>query len=375
MRIAYICYWDMTLADGVAQKINTQIGYWRRFGHDVQLFALRPHLGTPAASRPTSLAVTGRHVNRIRASSRLANAVRSYAPDVIYLRYDLFAPAIARLLRELPAAIEINSWDRGELRSRRGAAIYSEYNHRILARGARGIVCVTHELARLFSSFRKPIEVIANGIDLAKIPPANSAIPSGSRPQLVWLGSRDTPWSGIDKIVWLATHMSDCDFSLIGVSNADLPAPTPTNVRALGRLGRVEYDELLRGADTAIGTLALHRIGLREASPLKLREYLAYGLPVIAPYDDTDFIGERPWYLLHLPNTESNVRDHLVAIRTFVSAVRGKRVPREEVAVRIGADGKEARRLRFLERILDNPVSDGPVTFSEPFDLFVRRRW
>lgn len=356
MRIAYVCYWDVTRNDGVVRKIGTQLGYWRQFGHDAELFAVAPH--TPLGGerrRALWLGMPKRQVARVRAMSRLADATRAYLPDVVYLRYDLFAPPIAGLLRGLPSVIEINTDDRAELRRRPAARIYNEYNRRSLINAARGIVCVTHELAASVLPFRKPTVVIANGIDVAEICPSAAHIPPRSRPRLVWLGTYNEPWHGLDKVVWLATQMSDCDFFLVGITGEALPQPVPRNIQTHGRLDRAEYDKLLRQGDVAIGTLALHRKNMNEASPLKVREYLAYGLPVIVAYEDTDFMGDRPWYLLRLPNSESNVRDHLAEIRAFVRSVSGKRVAREDIIDRVGAEGKEIRRMAFLEQVRRGP--------------------
>jgi len=48
-------------------------------------------------------------------------------------------------------------------------------------------------------------------------------------------------------------------------------------------------DQLFNLSDLAISTLAAHRIGLNELSPLKSREYCARGIPFILGYKDLDF--------------------------------------------------------------------------------------
>ena len=55
-----------------------------------------------------------------------------------------------------------------------------------------------------------------------------------------------------------------------------------------GYLSAGEYRRIIAGADAAISSLGLHRIGLEEASPLKSRECLALGLPLVLAYVDTD---------------------------------------------------------------------------------------
>lgn len=94
---------------------------------------------------------------------------------------------------------------------------------------------------------------------------------------------------------------------------------------------------------------------MAEACPLKVRRYLAYGLPVILGYRDTDLDALDKWWLLRLPNTESNVVTSLPEIGAFVESVRGRRVPRDEVEPLISAGAKEAARLAFFGEVVSTP--------------------
>jgi len=104
-------------------------------------------------------------------------------------------------------------------------------------------------------------------------------------------------------------------------------------------------------ADVAVGTLALYRKQMQEACALKVRRYLAYGLPVILGHVDTDFIGRDEWYILSLPNTATNVADGLDSIRKFVADVKGRRVPRGEVEPILSVSAKERERLSFFREL------------------------
>ena len=83
------------------------------------------------------------------------------------------------------------------------------------------------------------------------------------------------------------------------------------------------YEAILASSDVALGTLALHRKGMSEAAPLKVREYLLRGIPVVIGYDDPD-LADRPWFVLQLPNTESNVRDAVAEIRARIVQARNR---------------------------------------------------
>jgi len=354
MRIAYVCHYDAFRSDGVILKIGTQVAEWRNLGHRVEIFCL----SAPAAGRRPALAgrsfeFTGDR-QRAGATLKLGRAVRAYAPDCIYMRSDLFLPPLWRMLRSCTSVIEINA-DFTELRlpeRRRWSLWYARLSNALTMRNASGLVFVGHELSRapIYEARGKIRVVIGNAGDARRI--AHGPAPCNERARVVLLAGVAHHWQGMDKFMWLAEQMSEADFDLVGPSDSDLPVPAPANVTVHGMLTTNEYETILANSDVGVGTLALHRVDRSENSPLKVREYLLAGLPVIIGYDDTDFLGEDPWYILKIPNTEANVRDHLEEIRSFVERSRGRRAPREELVERLGAARKEAERVSFFERLL-----------------------
>jgi hypothetical protein len=351
MRIAYVCYVEAYRDDGVLRKIRSQVGHWRAAGHAVDLLCLsRAAAGAPAIE--ASVFPFGSPVERVGATLALARAAARLRPDVVYLRYDMFLPPPLRLVRRIPTVIEVNTDDQAELALRsRGAAAYNRVNRTLLLRSAAGIVCVTHELAESpgIARFGRPVAVVANGVEP---PPAVLPPPAGDGPaRAAFIGTPGLAWHGFDKLLWLARERPDLAFDLIGPTAADLGGGLPANVTAHGFLGREDYQQVLARADVAFGTLALDRKRMHEACPLKVRECLLYGLPMILGYRDTDFVDERPWFLLELPAREDNVRAHVGEIGAFVERVRGRRVARDEVEGRLSAEAKERQRLAFLERV------------------------
>lgn len=69
-----------------------------------------------------------------------------------------------------------------------------------------------------------------------------------------------------------------------------------------------ELKSFYRKADIGLGSFGFYKIRLNRSSVLKMREYLAYGLPVISACEE-DFIreGETCKYYLHFPNDDSTV--------------------------------------------------------------------
>ncbi|MNH72616.1 hypothetical protein D3C73_247870 [compost metagenome] len=173
--------------------------------------------------------------------------------------------------------------------------------------------------------------------------------PAAAAVQLVFIGSPGQAWHGVDAIAELAKARPRWTFDIIGVDAAELPGPVPTNMIFHGRLARKDYQPLLERSDLAIGTLALYRKQMKEASPLKVREYLANGLPVITAYSETDF-PEPMSFILQLPNSPGNVRDGLAQIDAFASAWRGKKVPRRMIS-HLDTRVKESQRLSYMKMI------------------------
>jgi hypothetical protein len=158
---------------------------------------------------------------------------------------------------------------------------------------------------------------------------------------------------GIDKLVTLAELCPDLHFDVIGYDGFPGQGTLPVNMVFHGYLPSERYLPLLAGSDVAISSLAFHRVGMQEQSPLKSREYLAYGLPMVVPYTDTDLDELDCDFLLKIPNQEDNIRTHASAIRDFAYQMSGRRADRSMIASRIDSKQKEAERLSFFAAILE----------------------
>jgi hypothetical protein len=361
MRIAYISlHWPRTRNSGVGKKIQTQIEAWRALGHEARLFMhTTPHepqselIEADYFFYPASGKIAT-EIARIRAMRRLVQAVRNFRPDVIYLRYSIYVFPAHDLMNIAPVVEEINTNDLTQHEELGG--IYSLYNRLtrgILLRRVRGLVTVSYELAEssAFTCFHKPTCVIANGVDLNGF--GQLPAPSNEIPRLAFIGSPGYSWHGVDKLVSLAKLVPDVHLDIIGYE--DLPGfgPLPDNITLHGYLPESGYRKILASADAAFSSLALHRVQLEEASPLKSRECLALGLPLIVAYKDTDLHDLKCNFLLKIPNKEDNIRTHASVIRDFAYAMRGVRVERNQV-LSLDKSDKEVRRVAFFDELLSS---------------------
>jgi hypothetical protein len=354
MRVAYLVHFRGGGETGIFRKVATQAAEWSRLGAAVGLFVTTaPESADDWRQLPGAVSVrpgaaTAREL--LVGRERLAGDLLRWRPDIVYARHTLLYPGLIRIARSRPTVFEINSNDVTEFRltsPRRHR--YARLTRGLPLRSAAGLVFVTRELARepAFARFRKPSIVVANGIrlaDVVAVPPARN-----DRPRLIFMGHPRSPWHGVDKLNALAAAFPTWAFDVVGPGADELLGPQAPNVTMHGVLRQPDYRPLLAAADVAVSTLALHRNRMEEACPLKLREYLAAGLPSIIGYEDTDFPNGDD-FLLRVPNREGGVADSLQEIEAFVARWKGRRVPREAVA-RIDVGEKERERLAFLESL------------------------
>jgi glycosyltransferase involved in cell wall biosynthesis len=74
-------------------------------------------------------------------------------------------------------------------------------------------------------------------------------------------------------------------------------------LRVFPSLESTSLAEVLAAADIGIGPLALDRNGMREAQPIKVRLYLASGLPVLYNYVDPR-LRETLSFVSYVPSTD-----------------------------------------------------------------------
>ena len=349
MRIAYVAHVNGGRGSGVISKIASQVEYWRAEGHAVRLFIATTDGDEPWQQSLGDVIVCryGGPLSRLIAMARLVRAVRDFAPHLIYQRWELFYPPMLWFPGRSALVLEINTDDKAEgALGSRVRATYNALTRWIHLRRARAFVFVTPELSERtgFSRFRAKHRIITNGVDLSAYPVL--PVVQAGEPRLVFVGTARQPWHGVDKLIGLAALRPGWRFDIVGIeAEAALP-----NVAWHGIQERARVIEILAEADVGVGTLALHRKSMNEACPLKVREYLAVGLPVLYGYGDPDADGLGP-YALRIANTETNVTEALDAIDAFVTASRGVRVPREAVA-HIDVRVKEGQRLALFDELV-----------------------
>lgn len=357
MRIAYVTVHvaPEIMQGGVGKKISTQLRIWRELGHEVALFSLTPaEIPFPEEHQfifDAKTSLLKRESNRMSGLMRMLESIREYKPDVIYLRFGLYSYPLHRLFKIAPVILETNSDDRQEYQKRGAFFFWMNRLTRNLTFGtASGIIFPSHELVDVLMPKRdKPFRVISNGIDLSQaetLPPTNN-----KQPVITMVCSPGMKWHGVDKLVRFAKQTPDVIINLVGYSEKDLGMPAPSNVKLHGFLDKQGVRVVLAQTDVALGTLALHRNRMQEASVLKVREALTYGIPVVIAFHDTDLHDVELDSILRIPNTEANVEENGERIRKFAYDMIGKRVDINSVAPYLDQRKKEMTRLEFFHQV------------------------
>jgi glycosyltransferase involved in cell wall biosynthesis len=230
---------------------------------------------------------------------------------------------------------------------------YSKITNSMLYDIMSGFVSVTYELLRIPEVYRSKVPklVVPNCIDIDKYCPVKLAARC-EKPNIVFLGTGNAPWHGVDKLLKLAAILQDKVYIHVVGMEKPVNTPLPGNIHFYGFLHSSEYRSILEKSHIGIGTLALHRNKMNEACPLKTREYIAYGLPAVVAYKDTAFLNDKvPEWVLEIPNREDNIEYFSNDIYGFSVQMMGRRIPREEIADYVSHRKYEGARMEFMKDI------------------------
>ena len=318
MRIAYVLL-DPGIGvygtKGASVHVQEVVRTFRALGHEVSVFCTRTDDDVPAdladldvtrLEVPRGLDRSQREIALLRLSDMLADMVTDTVAasgqgfDLVYERYSLFSTAGARISQRLdvPLIMEVNAPLLDEQRTHRGL-VHTEHAARATAAsfaGAERIVCVSELVAdwvRRDYPGLDDVSVVPNGVNTERFTPAegHDRLGDGIRQEHgpVRIGFVGTlkPWHGTDRLLAACAGLVG-DFSVDIVGHGPEAEALENQVRRLGLGGRVRFHgalapeavpQALREFDIAV---APYPAGENYFSPLKVYEYLAAGLPVVA---------------------------------------------------------------------------------------------
>lgn len=355
MRIVYLVEWDAYSNSGVLTKISSQLSEWEKQGHECLLVMISPYSKEKEVIKKANVQVVssemarkwpfyGKHfLNRIFCSKKAKSLIDDFNPELIYYRQGIWYPGLSGMLEGYCVVMELNTLDINESSHYNFLFknVYLFGRNRIL-KNVNGMVAVSNEIAATYDTTKKPIVIISNGYTLKDM---GRSVNDSDRVELIMVGTPNQSWHGVDKLSIIAEHFTDWKIHLVGPMELSLP----DNVVQHGILDKGALSRLYMNVNIGLGSLALHRKDMNEASPLKTREYANYGLPMIIGYQDTDLEGQP--FVLNIGNYENNVKDHLTEIATFVNQWKAKVVRTADLEPLVGIAAKEKSRLDFFQHI------------------------
>ncbi|SIR42416.1 glycosyltransferase family protein [Pontibacter lucknowensis] len=384
MKLAYLLYLDVEKYDGVTNKVVTQIETWVNQGNEVALFCIVPKLPSTQTSlaRISSITTIIEEEKVLGASAGLLagwfksdkvqklliNKLAAYNPDLVYYRNTAYSSTIRHINKRFITVCEINTLEQAEYKLQRFNSVkylfrYLHYTllHRFAFNEVNGVVGVTHEITDQIkkSGYKSHTAVVPNSINVSDYLKPKTIEGSPSQiPKLVFIGTPGMSWHGVDRIIKIAeSTLSQLEFHIIGYSKGDFDNPPP-NVKFYGVLPSGETYKVISTCHIGIGTMALFRKEMEEACPLKVRECLSYGLPMILGYEDTAFITDSatrkanyPDYVLKLSNQEEITQEDVNKVVDFCYKYRDTQLTFEDVAPFIDVHLLETKRLEFLKRV------------------------
>lgn len=243
--------------------------------------------------------------------------------DFIIFRYPMVSKKMINVLRKYPRKIifehntleenellfnikSLSLQDVGYLIKKREGRLWKEYikpyieEKRYGAEAlslARAGLCISNTVAQFEKQKYKKYQVLVqgNGIDLSDVSVLKNTVES-DRLKLLFISGSPNKWHGVDRVLEGIKNYKgkkEILLHLIGKVHHSVleeikKIPTPHKVIFHGVLNREGIFNVAEECNLGIGSLALHRLGLKEGSTLKVREYMAMGLPFVVGYDDID---------------------------------------------------------------------------------------
>ena len=220
--------------------------------------------------------------------------------DKIILRYPLWDPVLFLFIKNKKNIIlEHHTMEYEELFAQKSWRRFTEkFFATTWLRSFGAFTAVSKEIEKYHSQKRlgeqKSI-FIPNSIKVGSEPLQNL---SNKGLRMIFVASRFDAWHGLDLILEVLSR-SDLDFQLdiVGkcLSGEEKKFEQDKRFNFLGSMDVQVLRASYKNYSLAVGSLAMIRNGMKEASTLKVREYLAHGLPVILSYNEVAFPENFPY--------------------------------------------------------------------------------
>lgn len=286
--------------------------------------------------RPSTIPLLSKIANRRVLIKRLEKYLNGQEYDLLYMRYPPYVDsAMVNFAKRHPNLITENNSK--ELQEKQLNGDYSTwlleriYGNRFL-QNLLAVVAVTNEIAayenrRAGKSLRT--YVVQNGISVKDLP--LRSIPAFDHHNLnILFVAKIYPHHGLDRLIRglsnytgklnVYLHVVGDGPALRGIKRLVNKLKLLHHIKFYGRLAGKELDVMYDKCHIAVGTLGIHRNGMKEGATLKVREYISRGMPFFLSYWDDDLDNEpiKP-YVLKLPEGEAPI--DVLSVVKFASKI------------------------------------------------------
>ncbi|WP_175953702.1 glycosyltransferase family 4 protein [Schaalia sp. Marseille-Q2122] len=311
MRIAYVCV-DPGIpvfgTKGASVHIQEVIRQMRARGHEVTVHAVRRGNEVPADLADLQVIDYPIHVKepaerelaQQEASRAIADTLILDAPDVVYERYSLFSTVIADLRAAATQRAGEHSWEPVSILEVNAPLIEEQAAHRILVheedawaalraqvQAANATICVSDPVSGWVRAHTgsERVHTVANGVNVERIHPQ----PEDPSAVVVTFVGTLKPWHGVPDLLEAAS-LAERPWQLRILGDGPERAVLEERARDLGvdadfRGAIPPADMPAHLAGSAIAVAPYPAPDSEDAhyfSPLKVYEYMAAGLPVVA---------------------------------------------------------------------------------------------
>ena len=186
---------------------------------------------------------------------------------------------------------------------------------------------------------------IPNSISFCNFQNVNISNFQKKTPNIVFIGTPNQPWHGLDLIKELSRKLTDIHFDIIGYNGID-----ELNITYHGYLDADQFSPIISNSSACIGPLGIHEYNLNQSSPLKVREYILLGAPVILGYNDFPLarVKDEP-LILHLSSNQNNWH---IEISNFLNNLKTqKKIYNKTTLELIDSKFIEKQRVEFVASI------------------------